>query len=260
MQYLASKICISGKLAYLGSGDSGLLIADVTSPSAPRWRGFYDTPDSAWGVSVSGGLAYIADGFSGLRIADVTNPSSPTTRGFYDTPGFSCAVTVSNGLAYIADDTSLQIIDVRNPASPVFRSSYDDAFLESAENVFLSNGIAYILSGGNNLTMEAIDVTNPAAPLFRSRYYVPNRRVMSGGLYVSAGFAYAALDGLRIFDVRNPSAPVLRGFYPPADPLNTGYTGIFVSGDLVYLADQWYGLYILQFTEPLAANHWQLYR
>jgi hypothetical protein len=175
----------------------------------------YDTPGRAEDVFVSGGLAYIADGASGLRIADVTNPTSPTSRGAYDTPDYALGVTVSNDLAYVADGASgLQIIDVRNPASPVLRSSYKDAFLESAYNVFLSNGIAYILAAGNYLTMEAIDVTNPAAPMFRSRYYVPNRGVMSGGLYVSGGFAYPPLDGLRIFDVRNPSSPALRGYYP----------------------------------------------
>jgi hypothetical protein len=262
---VAGRIHLLGKTLYLADGANGLRVIDVTTPSLPRLQCTYDTPGRAEDVFVSGGLAYIADHASGLRIADVTNPTSPTTRGACGTPDGSRGVAVSNGLAYMADTGSgLQIVDVRNPASPAFRSSYNDALLGNVNNVFLSNGIAYITSIWDYVTLEAIDVTNPAAPWRRSSYsadaayfYFSN----SGGVFVSGDFCYAVVDGLRIFDIRNPSAPVLRGYYPPIESQTAAlYSSVFVSGDLIYLTDLWHGLYILQFTAPLAAKHWNLYR
>ncbi len=56
-----------GNLAYVADGSS-LQIIDVSNPTNPTWRGAYDTPGFAFGVSVLGRLIYVADGEDGLLI------------------------------------------------------------------------------------------------------------------------------------------------------------------------------------------------
>jgi hypothetical protein len=96
-------IAVSGGMAYVADGPSGLQIVSVSNPSSPQRRGAYDTLGYARGVAVSGGLAYVADYDYGLQIIDVSNPSVPTLRGSYATPGRALGVAVSGGLAYVAD-------------------------------------------------------------------------------------------------------------------------------------------------------------
>jgi len=248
----ANRIAVSGKLAHLVGGS--LQIVDVTNPSLPWLRGSYMV--AGQDVAVSGGLVYLASG--GLRILDVTNPSSPTLRGWFNTPGSADGVAVSGGLACLADYFRFRIIDVRNPAAPFQRSSL--YLYHSVVDVQFSNGIAYTRGAGDNSKgyLSCLDVRNPDAPRVLAEYQpgVAFDFDGYGGLYVTDGYAYAVMDGLRILDVRDPAHPILRGWYP---------SGMidrpFVSGDLVYLASSW-GLRIYQFTGRVSAadRQWQLYR
>jgi len=67
-------VFVSGSLAYVADGTSGLKIVDISDPSSPQLRGSYDTPGNALDVWISGMLACVADGYSGLQLIDVTNP------------------------------------------------------------------------------------------------------------------------------------------------------------------------------------------
>ncbi len=58
---------VVGSLAYVADGSS-LQIIDVRNPANPTWRGAYDTPGFAYGVTVVGRLIYVADGEGGLLI------------------------------------------------------------------------------------------------------------------------------------------------------------------------------------------------
>ena len=134
-------------------------------------------------------------------------------------------------------------------------------------NVFVSGGVAYLTVTWRqpygppdaNL-LEAIDVTNPDAPKFRGSYGREGSN-WAGGFCISNGFAYAILGGLCIVDIRNPSSPTLRGFYPYTGFLYPRKGDVFVSGDLVYVADVSH-LHVLRFTglTTQASRHWPLYR
>ncbi len=47
---------------------AGLRVIDVSNPSNPQERGYYNTPGSALGVAVAGSYAYVADYTAGLQI------------------------------------------------------------------------------------------------------------------------------------------------------------------------------------------------
>jgi len=255
------KIRVSGRFAYIADGTAGLQIVDIANPRSPVRRGGYDTTGTAESVFVSGGLAYVADGTSGVQIVDVSNPSSPTLRGSLGTGYAAHDVFVSGNLAYVAAQYLL-IFDVTNPAKPVFRSYYYSLLYY---NVFISGGVAYLTAthtqprGDLYNVLDAIDVTNPDAPKFRGRYG-RDASNWAGGFCISNGFAYAILGGLCIVDIRNPSSPTLRGFYPYTGLLYPRKGDVFVSGDLVYVAEV-FDLQILRFTglTAEASRHWPLY-
>jgi hypothetical protein len=249
---VVKRVRVKDGLAYVAADFSGLLIVDVTNPTSPTLRGSCIGANYAIAVSVSGSFAYIAGSrwngtteIATLRIIDVSNPSSPTLRVSYDLPIFDYQaydVFVSGGLAFVADG-SLRIVDVTNPLSPVLRSSWGSGI----RNVFVSNGVAYVTTTFG--TFACIDVTSPGAPRLLGSYATAGG---GGPLYVSGRYAYVGLgNGLHIFDISNPSAPTLCGFYP-------AWADVFVSGSLVYVT--WGDLLILQFAGAAAANHWQLYR
>ena len=181
-------VAVSGTLAYVADGDSGLQIIDVSNPAAPTLRGTYNTSGYAYGVAVSGTLAYVADDDSGLQIIDVSNPAAPTLRGTYDTSGYAWGVAVSGTLAYVADDDSgLQIIDVSNPAAPTLRGTYDTSGY--ACGVAVSGTLAYVADDDSGL--QIIDVSNPSAPTLRGTYDTSG---YAEGVAVSGTLAYVA-DG-----------------------------------------------------------------
>jgi hypothetical protein len=151
-------VYVTGGLAYVADGWSGLQIIGVSNPTAPTLRGSCDTPGYADGVYVTGGLAYVADGGSGLLIIDVSNPTAPTLRGSYGTPGYTCGVYVTGGLAYVvgglwyggAYESGLLIIDVSNPSAPQLRGSYD-TLPGNARGVYVTGGLTYVADGESGL-------------------------------------------------------------------------------------------------------------
>jgi hypothetical protein len=271
----ATKITVSNGLAYI-CGSLGLptanvhvfvQIADVKTPSSPKWLGSYDKRTSYTifeDIAVSGGFAYItyvAPGDTGLRILDVSNPSSPTLRGSFKTKVWADGVCVSNGLAYVADYGTLQIIDVHNPAAPFLRSSFPPSPVYRITNVLVSNGIAYLNgvwnASGTPGDFACVDVRNPDAPKLLGTYDITGA-FDSREFAVSNGLAYVVLDQLRVLDVRGPASPTLVGSYPVG--VGSDRPGVFANGNTVYLAD-WQGLHIFQFTGSLTAAHrWQGYR
>jgi hypothetical protein len=239
LPYIVQGIAVSGGMAYVADGDSGLQIVSVSNPASPQLRGSYDTPGYAQGVAVSGGMAYVADNEAGLQIIDVSNPSSPQFRGSYDTPGSGVGVAVSGGMAFVADGYGgLQIIDVSIPSWPELRGSYDTPGY--AMGVAVAGGLAYVADAYSGL--QIIDVSDPSWPQLRGSYGAlgnANGVVVSGGMaYVAEGSDYG-FRGLQIIDVRNPSSPQLRGAYDTPGEASH----VAVSGGLAYVADgsRWNG-------------------
>ena len=63
--------------AAVANYDAGLQVVDITTPTAPALRGYYNTGDYASGIAVFGSNAFLANGNSGLMILDVSNPLQP---------------------------------------------------------------------------------------------------------------------------------------------------------------------------------------
>jgi hypothetical protein len=140
-----------GRTAYLSYWDLGVIMLDVSEPSAPHWLGRFVEPPTDEGnthsVSLAhdGQLALVADETVGppwgfLRIVDVRDPANPVQVGSYatqhnaaGTPGGAYAYTIHNPLtddrnpnraylAWYAD--GVRLLDISDPAQPVELASW----------------------------------------------------------------------------------------------------------------------------------------
>ena len=119
-------LAVSGGVAYVANGLSGLQVIDVSDAANPILTGAVDTPALARGVAVSGGVAYVADDDSGLQVIDVSDPSSPAIIGAVALPGSAWSVAVSGDVAYVADGLAgLFMVDVSDPSSPAVVGAID---------------------------------------------------------------------------------------------------------------------------------------
>ena len=137
--------------AYLSYWDLGVIILDVSEPSAPRWLGRYAEPDAAEGnthsvaLAQDGRLALVADEtmappWGRLRLVDVHDPANAVQLGSFETadsaagtPGEAYAYTIHNPLtddrnpkraylAWYAD--GVRIVDVSDAFQPVEIASW----------------------------------------------------------------------------------------------------------------------------------------
>ncbi len=237
----AYDVFISGDYAFAASGESGLIILDISDPQSPALAGSYDT-HFAQGVYVMGDHAYVADHEEGLKIIDISNPRTPSLVGSYYASGPAYDVHVSGGLALVADwNFGLQIIDVSDPANPELAGTLDTPGL--ARGVFVSGGYAYLAD--DVLGLQIIDFSDPAHPRIVGSYNSPGA---AHEVYVSGDLAYlAAWDfGLKILNVSNPENPVPVGEY-----LTEGNAwDAYAAGGYVFVADDVSGLNIIAAANP----------
>jgi hypothetical protein len=98
-----SKVEINEGIVYIADSN-GLVILDISDPSAPSEVGFYAAPGQVSNIDIEMPFAYIADHNEGIRVVEISDPTSPLEVGFYQIPGVTQGVTVNNGVAYISND------------------------------------------------------------------------------------------------------------------------------------------------------------
>jgi hypothetical protein len=106
--------------------------------------------------------------------------------------------------------------------------------------------VAYL--GEDRWLLRVIDVSDPTSPVdLSSRDLVgyPAQDIEAVG-----DIAYVAGYGLRVIDVSNPAGPVELGAISTAGPAND----VEVVDGLIYMADQWNGLRIIDFGPEYAAT------
>jgi hypothetical protein len=135
-----------GRTAYLSYWDLGMLIMDVSEPSAPRLLGRFAEPQQAEGNTHSVALAHaeklalagdetFGPPWGRLRLVDVQDPANPVQVGTFETPdslagtpGEQYAYTIHNPLADDRDPNraylawyadGVRLIDIADPSRPV---------------------------------------------------------------------------------------------------------------------------------------------
>ena len=96
------RIETAANFAYVASGSTGVLVADISDPRVLQPIRFVDTGFYAYDIEIQGDLMYVADLF-GLTILDLSGPSAPAIISSLRTDGVAnlFSVEVSNGFAYV---------------------------------------------------------------------------------------------------------------------------------------------------------------
>ncbi len=221
-----SAVAVSGDYANL-AGASGLVIADVSQPSAPRLVGEVGMRYGAVDIAVSGDYAYVAAA-DGLDVIDVSTPSTPVEVGFLDTGGAVGVVAVSGGYAYVAAGLrGFGVVDVSTPSAPRAVASILSGV--AIHDVALSGDYAYVAASGP-YGLLVVDVSTPSRPALVGSV---STATPGQSIAVSGGFAYLVGGGLlEVFDLSTPPSPVE---VASIDTPGSAYD-VAVSGGFAYVA------------------------
>ncbi len=98
-----SQIYLSGNMAYMTSGTTGLYIIDITSPDSPTLLGNFSNGNNLADVMTSGNIAYVLDiNWVRMLSIDVSNPFNPVQVGFANLNGArSIALTENHALVTV---------------------------------------------------------------------------------------------------------------------------------------------------------------
>jgi hypothetical protein len=255
---IVQDVYVTGSYAYLGTGEGGLYVIDISNLAAPVKVG--TAAVSTGSVYVAGSYAYLGwgecRGLGGglwecdgsLRVVDVSNPAAPVEVGSYDAPGGVNGVYVVGNYAYVVTQnyhsSKLVVVDVSDPAVP--RKVGDSlTSLSYVGDVYVAGHYAYVSTGGY-AGLYVVDVSDPTAPMWVGHVSVP-----AEDIYVAGRYAYvtAGHDGLRVMDISDPTVPREVGVYNTAGMA----AGIHVAGPYAYVADGYHGgLWVVDVSDPTA--------
>ncbi len=158
---------------YLGDHDidrrAGMMILDVSNPSAPTEEGSYlslEQGSYSSDLITRGDYAYLFGG--GLRIIDISDPSNPSEISSIGYGGNDLAL--SGNYAYLGD---LRVIDISNPLSPYLAGYY---LGDGGAGIAASGNLAYVLGSLKilkNVLAPDVFITNP-----------PNRSTLSSSVSI----------------------------------------------------------------------------
>jgi hypothetical protein len=262
-----------GDALYVGSGNHGVLVFDITDPADPKMlRGVPGDSFDVHTIYVDGDRMYAqAAGANQVLIFDVSKPLEPVLLNRYTVP------VDDNGFGYPHDSFAYQnrlyinqmgqgyyVVDVTDAADPKPLGSYTyDAQIYNpthANAVGTLGGRTIAFEGGENINahLRVLDVTDPTRIVklgehsMRPQASIHNMVLVGKRLYVAW---YA--EGLRVLDVSNPTQPreiAYANTFREAGSANlgglfVGAIGIRVPGDgHVYVVDMARGLLI--YREP----------
>lgn len=217
-----------GNYAYVGSfSGSGLMIFDITNPSAPKMAGFYDPPggERFQDVMVINGIGYFSsdgrlsgEARGGVHIVDVRNPATPVLlsqilpaqRGFLNVHEL---FVTADGVLFEADSRTnvIKIFDVRDPRNPAYLWDVQTTDTRFIHAVIAVNGRLFT-SGWSGKT-DIYDVRNVLTQqpqLLGSVESGMNSHASwpsnDGKLLASA--RETANGDVRLFDISNPANPI----------------------------------------------------
>jgi hypothetical protein len=171
-----------------------------------------------------------------FQVVDVsTTPSRVVARMSRPLDEVGYAIELIGHYAYVGTDSELVIYDIASPLAPVQMT----VIPQPAISMALSGTLLYVGSyAGKSPSMLLYDVSNPAAPRQLSSIPLPG---FAYSLSANSGRLVAAMgkSGIIVYSIANPTVPSILKIF-------TGtFWGAVLSGNLVYLAADSLGLWIL---------------
>ncbi|MBD3348016.1 MAG: hypothetical protein GF400_02325 [Candidatus Eisenbacteria bacterium] len=250
----AEDVFVSGDLALVAASQGGLVILDVSDPTAPSHLGTAPTVFKGTGCAYapSDSFGYVTDGSLGCVAFDLSDPTAPEEVTYVaGTRTWDIAVveTAPGELHHIfgADgEGDFRIWELEYFAAyDAWYSTqiYHGNTTGSARGICLHEDMALLAM--EELGLSIFDVSSLQSPYELGHVDTPGeaRAVATDGDY-----AYVAdwRAGLQVVDITDPSSPVLVGEYDTDDISD----GVFYRDGLVYLADHNGGLKVFDVSDP----------
>ncbi len=215
-------ISVDGGRAYISAWGYGVLIADVSDPTAPVELGRFEFPFAST-IEAHGDRVYVASTTNGgiFRILDVSDPTSPTELGSLTTSQ-TYGLTVRGDYAYLVDgadfgDGGLRVVDVSNASSPIVVGQDTGCAYANGIDVSADGNTAYVACGSDENFANAlriVDTTDKANPVVIGSVALPGSPQLPDfntayAVIVDGDTAYVGNEyGVDEVDISDPTHPV----------------------------------------------------
>ncbi|MCU0485865.1 MAG: hypothetical protein MUC85_07095, partial [Anaerolineales bacterium] len=254
----ANGLWMSAGKAYVADGENGVLILDVTTPSAITQVGSYNTAGNARGLTRimvddpelgSQLYVYVADGNNGLvslKLDAVNNTLTPFEQipvaGFVEDVFKS--VKIDNFLFLASGTAGLRVIKIQDPKNLVSGGYCDTPGY--ASHVMYYGGYVYVADGVSGVQVVNWDANAvPPSPIIASY----NTTGLASRMAWAEGYVMLAdYSALRVISALTPSAPVEVSSAAFESPTVAEKAAAVDS--TVYLVDPYQGLRIFDVSNP----------
>ncbi len=239
-------------VVYINTLSYGVSRISLSKHRPPRLlekeRLFTDAHD----ICFSNNTAYVSKGYYGLEIYDMTTIDHPVLVGTYTPPYFQYidSVAVNDGKAFLDVSNMIRVLDISDKNNIVILGDY--SLFGKDSNLF--DGYIYDITVDKNKLYAR---TSKGTFIMQSMNNIGSSYDLLGHVdtednpydaYLVDQTAYVAdfLGGLLIFDVSDPSEPVLLGNLST----NNATQGVSVMGNIAYLTDGYGDFKIVDVSDP----------
>lgn len=236
---------VTADYAYIGSGNTLLVVDYVSDPQAPAIVGEVVVSSFVFSVAVRGDFAFVAT--DELVVVDISDPMSPqtvTTISGLDArhlllSGDLLIVTTRDG------GPRFQFFDVSIPSTPKLLGGVSGGGTFATEEMAAVDGSRgyFVTSDG----VSIIDISTPESPVALGTLTLPfTRAALPRGnrLYV-----IDRIDDLLIFDVTNPTNPNQLGQITFNNPANRFFDLLWFN-DHLFLTSELGQIYAIDVSDP----------
>ncbi|MDD2891165.1 MAG: FlgD immunoglobulin-like domain containing protein [bacterium] len=240
------------------TGDSGIIVKDISNPLSPVDKSVWVNPGAAdtvyyrW-IAAANNYVYA---YNYNKTIDIMNDSLNKV-GSYNFPYITNFLCIDSNYMYVTDyvGKKLYAISVSNPAAPESIGVWSGA-KDYLLNMAISGQYGYIVTPDSGLRI--VDISR-AISLKEVGNYCPEGS-WNSDVCVSGKYAYTTdyTAGVTAVDVSDPAAPKEAGYYyidmmPFLANLGVFFfpaSDVYVSGDYIYVVNSDCGVYVLQSSFP----------
>jgi hypothetical protein len=211
------------------SGAANFFIADISTPTAPVFKGSLTLAGTPTNITVQGNYAYVTNqqDTGELQIVDISTPTAPVYKTLFDMVGTGNgqSIAVSGNYAYVArasDATTnaneFTVVNITNPLVPTLAGGYNNNI--SMNGIYLSGNYAYVATSSTTTELLVIGIYTPTAPVlsgsFNASTAVAANTVSGYGTTVFIGIG----SGLQAVNIASPAAPANIATFTAAGQVN----------------------------------------
>jgi hypothetical protein len=200
-----NRMVISGTRVYMGGGQTGFVIFDISSPFSPSLLSTFTDAGLAAGyqcIAVTGNALCAPDGVN-FKVFNVSQPGQPALAANISGTGTGAGgqVLAHNGVAFLKGNGT-QVYDVTTPSSPHLLATISNNVANNYRMALADNRLYIVGNNGLKPTFVAVDISTPSLPS------VLGTKTITTSPDNTIGYS-VAVSGNR--DISNISAPIEQG-------------------------------------------------